>query len=305
MRARTALRPVLPALALLLGLLPAPAQALTGLFYQPQLRDRGVDAAQWGALLGAVRRQGVDTLVLQWSSYGDAFTDIAGRAWLVARVQAARDAGLRVVLGLAFDPAFFSRQEMADAKVDDYLRRLRQDNADLARRWRAQLRPEDIAGWYLPMEVDDRRWRAPEARALLLDYLRGEAEQLGADGKPVYVTSFFTGNMAPDAYQDFLSALGATGVRPWVQDGGGTGKLGEPERRLYLRKSVGCNSGRAAGMVIEIFRQTGSDSAFAATPLDAPDAASRLAQRAPCSRDTLFFSLRYLPAAAGILPVSP
>lgn len=302
MRARTAL-PLL--LLLALGLLPLRATALTGVFYQPQLRDRAVDEAAWRRLLQAVRAGGVDTLVLQWSRYGDAFADPDGRAWLASRLRAARAAGLQVVIGLAFDPAFFQRQERPDAELGDYLRRLREDDADLARAWQAQLPAEDIAGWYLPMEVDDRRWRGPEARAALLRYLAGVHEQLGGGGKPVYVTSFFTGNTAPERYQEFLQALGGSGVRLWVQDGAGTAKLGEPERRLYLQKAAGCRSGRAAGIVVEMFRQTGSDQAFAAVPLPAPEAARRLARRAPCGRDTLFFSLRYLPAAAGVLPVAP
>ncbi|MES2918143.1 MAG: hypothetical protein V4729_05935, partial [Pseudomonadota bacterium] len=67
----------------------------------------------------------------------------------------------------------------------------------------------------------------------------------------------------------------------------------------------GCVGGRAAGVVYEIFRQTGSDNAFAATPLPATEAARRLSLRAPCGRDTLFFSLRYLPGVSATLPVSP
>lgn len=299
MRARTAL------LLLALCLLPAPAAALTGIFYQPQLRDRVVSDHQWRALLDHVRTEGIDTLVLQWSRYGEAFADTDGHDWLAGRVRSAREAGLDVVLGLAFDPDFFRRQELPDALVGDYLRRLHRDNAEMARQWRERMPPEDIAGWYLPMEVDDRRWRAPGARALLQRYLAGEAALLGRDGKPVYVTAFFTGNMAPASYQDFLAGLGASGVRLWVQDGGGTGKLGDAERQLYLRKSAGCVGGRAAGVVYEIFRQTGSDNAFAATPLPATEAARRLSLRAPCGRDTLFFSLRYLPGVSATLPVSP
>lgn len=301
MRARTAL-PLL--LLLALGLAP-PASALTGVFYQPQLRDRSVDEGQWQRLLQALRADGIDTLVLQWSRHGPAFADADGRAWLAGRVRAARDAGLEVVVGLAYDPAFFERQERADTTLAPYLRGLREDDAGTARDWLALLPEADIAGWYLPMEVDDRRWRGPAARAALLHYLAGAVEQLGGGGKPVYVTSFFTGNMAPERYQEFLAALARSGVRLWVQDGGGTGKLGEPERHLYLQKAVGCRNGKAAGLVVEMFRQTGSDEAFAATPLPAADAAGRLARRAPCGRDTVFFSLRYLPAAAGVLPVAP
>ena len=287
-------------LALLLATLLA--DAATAIFYQPQLRDREVAQAQWPPVFAQVRARGFDTLVVQWTQYGDAFGDPAGHAWLLQRVREAHAAGLRIVLGLDSDPAFFQRQEASPVALDTYLITLSRRNAEAARRWVDDLGSEAIAGWYLPIEIDDRRWRDPAARRQLQDYLAAERHQLdGIARRPVYVTSFFAGNMTPSRYAELLTDVQRSGVRAWVQDGAGTGRLGRGERQLYLGATGQCAGSHAHGIVYEIFRQIGEDSAFTAAALPAVEADAALAQRAPCGGDSVFFELRYLPAAARLL----
>ena len=282
-------------LAFALLLAPWLADAATAMFYQPQLRDREVAAAQWPGVFAQVRGRGFDTLVVQWTQYGDAFGDPAGHAWLLQRVREAHAAGLRIVLGLRSDPAFFQRQEMPAASLDDYLRTLARQDAEVARRWLADLGDESIAGWYLPMEIDDRRWREPEARQVLRDYLVLERRQLDRiASRPIYVSTFFAGHMAPAGYADLLAAIRRSGVRPWVQDGAGTGRLSRGESAVYLAAATSCGGEGAAGVVFEVFRQTGADSAFKAVPLEGGAADVALSQRAPCAGDSVFFELRYL-----------
>ncbi|MFC4763594.1 DUF4434 domain-containing protein [Dyella koreensis] len=289
----------LSGLALLLA--PLLAGATTAIFYQPQLRDRAVPQAQWPALFAQVRAQGFDTLVVQWTEYGDAFADPAGHAWLLQRVRDARAAGLRIVLGLGSDPAFFQRQEAAPSALDDYLLTLSRHNAAIAKRWAGELGSDTVAGWYLPIEVDDRRWRDPAARKQLQDYLATERRQLdGILPRPVYVTSFFAGNMTPSRYAELVADIEHAGVRAWVQDGAGTGRLGGGERALYLDAANQCAGSHAHGVVYEIFRQTGEDKAFTAAALPAAEAGTALAQRAPCEGDSAFFELRYLPGVADV-----
>lgn len=283
-------------LAVALLLAPWLAQAATALFYQPQLRDREVAAAQWPGVFAQVRGRGFDTLVVQWTQYGDAFGDPAGHAWLLQRVREAHAAGLRVVLGLRGDPAFFQRQELPAVSLDDYLRTLARQDAEAARRWLADLGEDSIAGWYLPMEIDDRRWRDPEARAVLRDYLALERRQLDRIAlRPIYVTTFFAGHMAPAGYAELVADIRRGGVRPWVQDGLGTGRLSRGESAIYLAAATTCGGQGASGVVYEVFRQTGTDTAFKAEPLEAREMDAALAQRAPCEGDSGFFELRYLP----------
>lgn len=47
--------------------------AMKGIIWQPQNRDSQVTDTQWQGLMSQLRLQGFDTLVLQWTRYGDAF----------------------------------------------------------------------------------------------------------------------------------------------------------------------------------------------------------------------------------------
>lgn len=283
-------------------LMPWLACASTAIIYQPQLRDRAVAQAQWSQFFTQLRAQGFDTLVVQWTEYGGAFSDADGHMWLLQRVREAHAAGLRIVLGLSSDPAFFQRQEASTAALGDYLNALSRRNDAVAHRWVNDLGVDAIDGWYLPVEIDDRRWRDVAARKPLLDYLTSERRQLDRIApRPVYVTSFFAGNMTPDRYAELLDDVQHTGVRAWVQDGAGTGRLAEGERKLYLDAVSQCAAVHAHGIVFEIFHQTGEDKAFSATALPATEASTVLARRAPCGGDSVFFELRYLPEMTGLI----
>lgn len=286
-----------------LVLAPCQGNAMTAMLYQPLSRDREVAVERWPAIFETVRAQGVDTLVLQWSIHGDEFADDAGHFWLAARINEARAAGLSIVIGLKADPDFFTRQEQPNSTLEDYFRQQARGSALLANRWVKTLGPEAFVGWYLPLEIDDRRWRDDDARKILVRYLTQEAIQLKqVSDRPVYVTSFFAGHMAPASYSEMLGQLVRSGVRLWVQDGAGTGKLTSAERALYIRQALTCPKPEASGIVYEVFRQTGLDSAFKAEALPAPKAVAALGQRAGCGGDSVFFELRYLPALQGVFP---
>ncbi|MFT4173300.1 MAG: DUF4434 domain-containing protein [Rhodocyclaceae bacterium] len=284
--------------------LPVWAHAMTAIFYQPQLRDMDVPVERWPAIFATARAQGADTLVIQWGRYGDVFDDNRGRAWLAARARDADAAGLQLILGLAADPDFFDRQLQPATVLATYFRRLSTDDARVARWWRDELGDERITGWYLPAEIDDKRWRDDDARAALGIYAHRVVAALAQVApRPVYVSSFFAGNMAPARYADMLAGLSATGLRVWVQDGAGTAALTPAERQIYLDAALTGQTLSAQGVVFELFRQqSGEEGAFRATPRSADEAAALLRQRAPSGADTVFFSLRYLPALGGALP---
>lgn len=285
--------------AALLLALPGVALAMNAVMYQPQLRDRAV--AGWPQIFAGLRERGIDTLVLQWTRYGGAFAEGEDRRWLAQRLIEARQAGLALVLGLDADPDFFLRQRQPGAALDAYLRRLGGDNARLAESWRQQLGADAIAGWYLPAEVDDVNWQEPARLALLRRNLQRQRLWLG-DDKPVYLSAFFSGHAEPARYATLLAALSGTGVRIWVQDGAGTGKLSAAERRRYLAPLSSCDDASAAGVVSEVFVQQGPDTQFSARPMAAEAQRRLLAAPQPCGRDRVLFSLRYLYWLDGRLP---
>ncbi|MGU3523674.1 DUF4434 family protein [Enterobacteriaceae bacterium C23F] len=286
----------------LLVMLASPwANAMKAVIWQPQLRDSSVTSAQWSGLMQALRQQGVDTLVLQWTQYGTAFADDQGNQQLRQRASAAQAAGLKVIVGLNADPDFFSRQKQSASALKHYLGRLREADLQLAKRWSgaAELRPD---GWYLSAEIDDLNWRSPEKRAELLTWLGDTRQQLAKQGsKPVYISSFFAGNMTPDAYAAMIAEVEKLRIGVWVQDGLGVKTLNQAQRQLYLDAAAGCHAtSPARGTVYEVFDVTPGKT-FSAQPMAAKQMAAQLARTSHCGKDVVWFSLRYLPAAQGIL----
>ena len=273
-----------------------PAWAVTALLYQPLLADRRVAESDWPQIFDDVRRFGFDTLVLQWTRYGSAFADGAERLWLESRVQQARNAGLRIIIGLAADPSFFDRLNQSREALEVYLRRLTIDDVALAERWARTLPPDAIAGWYLPAEIDDQNWRDPQRAQLLADHLSASVVRLEAVlARPIYISSFFTGKMHPQRYLELLASLRSTGVRLWVQDGRGTGVLFEAERHLYLKPLLDCPVTPIDSLIHELFVQDRSSPTFSATGIGQAQTKQLLDAQPPCRGRRIFFELRYLP----------
>ncbi|ALR75083.1 DUF4434 family protein [[Enterobacter] lignolyticus] len=291
----------LPHLLLALLLASPLANAMKGVFWQPQLRDNPISEASWQSLMHNLRQQGFDTLILQWTRYGDAFTQEHDRTLLQQKAAAAQRAGLKVIVGLNADPDFFGRQKQSAAAQESYLSRLRALDIQQARLWldTAGVKPD---GWYLSAEIDDLNWRSDAARQPMLTWLADTRRALGAiSDRPVYISSFFAGNMAPQGYSQLVGQMKAAGVNVWVQDGTGVGKLTDAQRALYLDAAAGCASASPArGVVYEVF-EAGSGKTFSARPM--PDARinALLKQASPCGKDSLYFSLRYLPVARGVM----
>ncbi|WP_049293508.1 DUF4434 family protein [Franconibacter helveticus] len=286
---------------LALILFSAPSFAMQGIFWQPQLRDNAVSDAQWLSLMQTLRQQQFDAVVIQWTRYGEAFQDEKARAPLVKKAQAAQQAGLKVILGLYADPDFFNRQKQPPAALANYLNRLLAQDLAQAKLWMQQpgFKPD---GWYISAEIDDHNWREQAARVPMLTWLR-EAHRLltSVADKPVYISSFFAGNMSPEGYNQLLAGIKNTGVKVLVQDGGGTGKLSAAQREIYINRSAGCEAtASASGIVYEIFTAN-PGRVFSARPKPRRQIESLLKMHSPCAKDHFYFSLRYLPAAENIL----
>lgn len=273
------------------------ANAMNAVMYQPQLRDTTVTDAQWQSVLNKLKGQGIDTLVLQWSRYDNAFRDGESRAWLEHKAQLTTVNDMKLVIGLAVDGRFFERQKQPLPALENYLNRLRADDVAVAKRWVDVLGEKSIAGWYISSELDDLRWRDPQMQQAALNWLSKTRLSLAAVAdKPVAVSSFFAGNMTPDSYRKWVTTLSHSGVKVWVQDGAGTQMLTDAERALYLKAP-------SAGKVIELFRQDKQAKTFKATPAPAEYQQKWLATPVPPAQDRVYFSLRYMSAASGVLAI--
>lgn len=282
---------------------PLSLHAMTAVYWQPQDRDLEVSDANWQTLMQRVRKAGFDTLVVQWTRYGDSFSTQENIERLRQKVSGAQHAGLKIILGLYMDPEFFNRQKQPPAALINYLDRLRVFDAKQLQLWQDELKIKPD-GWYISAEIDDLNWREQSVRQLMLQWLRDTSNHIKQHtNKPVYISSFFVGNMAPAAYRTLLEEIQTQGLNVWVQDGRGVNKLTENQIKLYLDTVFACPDqgvSAASGIVYEMFNTT-SEQTFNAIAKPAADINALLEQDKSCPNQRLYFSLRYLPMSAGIL----
>jgi hypothetical protein len=271
------------------------AHAFTAIFYQPQTSDRAIQESVWQKALRAAKQSGFEVVVFQWTGYGDEFDSPEAQQWLETRMKDVMDADLQLVVGLYADPNMFSAVDVPNDLLEPYFLRVTAKNLALAEHWLAHLPSESLLGWYLPLEVDDRRWRAKGDLDALVAGLHRDVMALQSLGsKPVYMSTFFRGHATPLAYERMLATVrDGAGVALWVQDGRSNQILQEQERALYLAPFERCDTSPIKGMVFEIFEEIGTPQSFKAKPLSTNRLKTALKQRAPCAGDSVFFSLRY------------
>lgn len=276
--------------------------AAVSIIYQPLLAHMAIDETAWPKLFQQVRRSGIDTLVFQWTSHGDAFTAGAEAAWLEQRAQDALAADLNLIIGLSADGDTFQRLEQPSAVLPAYFRKIREKDRALVSKWQQLIPDERLSGWYLPLEIDDKRWRLGVDQDALIDYLQhtsAEINGLDSRKRTIIISSFFTGQMSPQRYAVLTHQIhDRSGINLWIQDGAGVGNLTTAERSLYLTTLTQCNtnqSPKVQGVIYELFKQVKSKNhTFVAKPLDTAAQTKTLRVRAPCRLDTSYFGLNYL-----------
>lgn len=271
----------------LLLLVCLPVAADQRVIYQPQSRDASLSAGQWRQLWRDTVSNGGKTLIVQWTRYGD--ERFGGKdGWLAASLKEAHAQGLELVLGLYLDSAYYTR-------IDEL------DTGGLAAYWKSQLGDSlaqqrevrqwglPVAGWYLPMELDDLHFQMAERRDALFSQLQEFNRKLDA---PLHLSAFSTGKLAPGVQAAWLGGLAGLGIKPWWQDGAGTGRLRALVRADYAR-ALPCT----VGIIHEAFRQVSTEGQpFRAVP-------AQPATGAVC-HDQAVFALNYRPWAK-VLPSAP
>ena len=272
------------------------AGEIDGIIFQPREADLSIPVENWPKIFKLAKARGFNTLVIQWTRFDNVFASPQNQKWLEDRMLEAVGANLKLVIGLSSDPDIFERLKQPAPLVGSYFRKLNELNLNLAQQWVKVIPTKSIIGWYLPLEVDDRQWRDLSARAELTRYLTRQVSELGnVLPIPVYISSFFSGNMTPERYAVMLENIEVQSkVHFWVQNGGGTDKLIQAERDLYLDAIANCSGYAVTGLIYEIFTQTQADRVFAAKPLSASEMSKALQQRSPCNGDRVFFALNYL-----------
>ncbi|TBU86572.1 DUF4434 domain-containing protein [Pseudomonas dryadis] len=252
-------------------------QADTRLFYQPLNADANLSPAQWRGIWRDSVANGVETLVVQWTRFGN--EDFGGAAgWLATALREADGQGLELILGLHYDPDYYRNLASRDDFSYYWHEQLSlgmQQQRELLANWRLP-----VAGWYLPMELDDWNFRERERRVELRRQLHSFAQQLN---RPLHLSAFTGGFLAPQVFAQWLDGLAGTGLEVWWQDGVGTAAL-TPLVRLAYATALPCR----IGIIRESFRQVSQEGqpflALPSTPATWP----------PC-HPTAVFELRYRP----------
>lgn len=262
-----------------------------GVIYQPQNRDAEITEEEWQEIFAALAEDEIQELTFQWLQHDD--ETFGGRmGWLAEVAEIAQAAGLSVRLGLVWDSDYFDHMspEPDPAYLRTQIERNRVLRASLEEKWTGR---SGFAGWYLPLEISDRFGPDPATRRTLTTLL---AQAATMNAHPTVVSAYFTGKMAPVTFRRWVDEIGASGLEVWVQDGRGAGLAAPPVIDLYLR-ALDCNT----PIILERFQRTSpQEEAFRGRALSAEEWDRRVRQLG-CAPGHIF-SLRYHPAADGILP---
>jgi hypothetical protein len=276
----------------------ASAAGLSGTYIQPsrELAARSVEA--WKSSLSAMRKLGMDTLIVQWSAenpvaYFNAPQDLLPfpeTCDLLERLfEAAEGGGWSIHLGLRHDPAFWRQLTASDQVLRDYflVRVSQNERVQKALLQRFGDRPE-WTGYYIPEEIDDLSWRDPDRRRLIQAYVSRMTARLRANdpGRDIGISCFFRGRTSPEIFASVLRDIAVDASHPvdhlLVQDGIGVGDPPADYVSLYFRELTQHWKAEVPGLwgVVEAFRQTSAPSGpFTAIPAD-PDRVRRQIQSA-------------------------
>lgn len=260
----------------------------TGIFYQPLNQDIPISTESWDDLSLQLMNEDVNTLVVQWSSYGsETFGGTNG--WLSQRIDTMLSRGINVWLGLYSDPDYFQKIHTDIDQQKEYLSQyflIMRMNYQTWQPW-ISARGSQIKGVYFPLELSDYDFSTQKQREQLNQLLANEVKYYQ---QPIMLSLYLSGEMSPDEISDWTKQLSAMGIQVYVQDGAGTRSLKKSTRLAYLDQLE-----PNIGTILEIFKQNKRSTQFMANKLSYQE--YREVREKNTQRDAVIFSLRYLPIA--------
>jgi hypothetical protein len=259
---------------------------LQGAYIQLVNENGAWDKARWRTLFDGFHKLQIRNLIVQWAVYdqlafyrSQRFETIPA-APLETILALADDAGIRVMIGLSHDSAYWERISKND-KRSYLIERLSRNMAVAAELSPLASAHPSFAGWYISEEVDDINWRQTDDREALFSYLRQMSVFLRVKNPraKIGVSGFANAETPPSEVQTFwLELLTRAGAldRVYFQDGVGVGKLHLNNLGDYYQaiKNATQATRREFAPVIEVFEQTAgppiSEGEFAAVPTNLP-----------------------------------
>lgn len=223
----------------------------TGTFVQLPL-PWGPDG--WVDEFNDMQAVGIDTLVIQWSAYGNQAhypSQLFGTDWMtdtaldvIFREAAARN--MKVIVGLSMDDSWW-KGAFSDEDIQAEIERNRAIANEL---WELYGKSPAFGGWYIPHEIDDIN-RGDALRNRLVQFLRSLSDHLHAisPGFPVTIAPYFGRNMSVAQYERWWTyVLSRAGIDIlMLQDGVGTHRV-ELQRDVIPRFEAMKRACQAAGV---------------------------------------------------------
>jgi hypothetical protein len=245
----------------------------TTIQYQDWMMRLG--AKEWQRELEAMRRAGIDTIVIQWLRDGTS-SFFPRHRWSHDPTEAilsyADDHGMRVFVGLAHADLWIKK--LRDPR---YLERAAAESFGVAdEAWRRYGEHRSFAGWYLSQEPRDANYN-PGQLVELRDFFRqlGDSCRSLSGGKPVSVAPALMGFVRPAAFAAaYATMLKGSGVDiVMLQDGMGAREWGsgiDTTAVPYFKvMNAVCDSvGADLWSVIEIFEKGESPSGRVPAPVE-------------------------------------
>ena len=282
--------------------------AITGVFLQlnPDLASR--QQPYWDGLFEKIAALGAKEVIVQYLADGEAVyfrpEDPEGEPRKIFPVldrifAAAESRGISLILGLELDPNYWTEITASPKVLRDYFLVRVARNLHLQKELLDRFGDRSSwTGYYLPDEIDDRSWRAPERRKILEMYFEILTGHLRAadSSRPVAVSAFFRSRTEPALFSRILWELtGKYFDRVLVQDGSGGGDPEPVFLPLYyraLREAFPEESNPRLSAVVEVFEQTsGPDEDFTARPADPALVAGQLNLAAEYFSEIYLFSV--------------
>ncbi len=244
-------------LALGVAALRGPRHWFAGTFLQLWAAHLEWSDERWRSLFGDLSRLGAGEVIVQWCAY-----DRYDYSALCVRLLAlAGDHHMRLRLGLRHESGWWQELE---TNPEAALARLAPRAMETVRELKpAFQRHPAFGGWYLPEEIDDAHWTAPDRTAALLETLKSIRGAAGA-----FSLSGFTNRaLPPRALGEWWRKLAKpAGLKEVLfQDGIGAGKLNLNEWPGYaeeLHRALGAR----LRIVLETFAAGGGAGGFQAVP---------------------------------------
>lgn len=293
--------------------LPTARPPLEATFLQLLLADRRLDVAAWRQRIEEWQGLGIRTLYVQWLSLDSVDLLMPGPdgPGATALLEACAMTGMRAHLGLAHGPAEDAALAGEPRRLAAALAERREASLALAERALAFAKAGTLAGWYLPLELNDLQLGDPALRGVLAEHLAASASALWGltPGLPVTASAYPSRGAEPGPFVAMLAAVWPADRRfaLLLQDGVGAG-LHTPRTILPVVAAVARlarRRGQSWGLIIEVFAQISgppvSDGAFAALPAPVERIRAQLAvaERFPRAERVAFAVPHYMASAAG------